>query len=120
MIRKVHRRGVEPDPLHGLFETTVNGRPAVVEYEPDPDLRDTEQVPLLEEGGVEAFLEREVLPYAPDAWFDPASVKVGYEISFNRYFYRPAPMRTLEEIRAEILAVRKESEGLLDEILGEI
>ena len=68
--------------------------------------------------GVEAFLEREVLPYAPDAWFDPASAKVGYEISFNRYFYKPAPMRTLEEIRADILAVRKESEGLLDEILG--
>jgi type I restriction enzyme M protein len=43
----------------------------VVEYEPDPDLRDTEQVPLLEEGGVDAFLEREVLPYAPDAWYVP-------------------------------------------------
>lgn len=117
VIRKVHRGGT-PDPLHGLFSATVSGRPAVVEYEPDPDLRDTEQVPLLEEGGIEAFLEREVLPYAPDAWFDPEGVKVGYEISFNRYFYKPAPMRTLEEIRAEILAVRKESEGLLDEILG--
>ncbi|NLX48594.1 MAG: SAM-dependent DNA methyltransferase [Methanospirillum sp.] len=118
VIRKVHRRGVEADQLHGLFPATIDGRPAVVEYEPDPDLRDTEQVPLLEDGGVEAFLEREVLPYAPDAWFDPASAKVGYEISFNRYFYKPAPMRTLEEIRADILAVRKESEGLLDEILG--
>jgi len=117
VIRKVHR-GKAPDPLHGLFDATVGGRPAVVEYEPDPELRDTEQVPLLEEGGIEAFLEREVLPYAPDAWFDPASVKTGYEISFNRYFYKPAPMRTLEEIRAELLAVRKESEGLLDEILS--
>ncbi len=117
VIRKVHRRGVEADPLHGFFEAIVDGRPAVVEYEPDPDLRDTEQVPLLEDGGVEAFLEREVLPYAPDAWFDPESVKVGYEISFNRYFYRPAPMRTLEEIRGDIVAVQKESEGLLDEIL---
>ncbi len=118
VIRRVHRRGVEPDPLHGLFAATIDGRPAVVEYEPDPDLRDTEQVPLLEDGGVEAFLEREVLPYAPDAWFDPDVVKVGYEISFNRYFYKPAPMRTLEEIRADILAVLKESEGLLDEILS--
>ena len=47
-----------------------------------------------------------------------SQLKIGYEISFNRYFYKPQPMRTLEEIRADILAVRKESEGLLDEILG--
>ena len=76
--------GATPDPLHGLFETTIDGKTVVVEYEPDPDLRDTEQVPLLEEGGIEAFLEREVLPYAPDAWYDPASIKIGYEISFTR------------------------------------
>ena len=87
-------------------------RPCVVEYEPDPDLRDTEQVPLLEEGGIEAFLEREVLPYAPDAWYDPASVKIGYEISFTRYFYKPQPLRSLEEIRADILALEQETEGL--------
>ena len=66
-----------------------------------------------EEGGIEGFLRREVLPYAPDAWYVPKSVKVGYEISFNRYFYKPEPMRTLEEIRAEITAVERESEGLL-------
>jgi len=118
VIRKVKGRGAEADPLHGLFATTIDGRSAIVEYEPDPDLRDTEQVPLLEAGGVEVFLEREVLPYAPDAWFDPEIVKIGYEISFNRYFYRPAPMRTLEEIRAEILAVQKESEGLLEDVIG--
>ena len=65
VIKKVHRRGTEPDPLRGLFSATVNGKQAVVEYEPDPDLRDTEQIPLLEDGGIEAFLQREVLPYAP-------------------------------------------------------
>ena len=59
----------------------------MVEYEPDTELRDTEQIPLQEEGGIEAFLRREVLPYAADAWYPPESVKVGYEISFNRYFY---------------------------------
>ena len=91
----------------------------MVEYEPDPDLRDTEQVPLLEEGGIEAFLRREVLPHAPDAWYDPDSVKTGYEISFTRYFYKPQPLRTLEEIRADILALEKETEGLLGEIIGE-
>ena len=65
VIKKVHRRGVEADPLRGLFPATVRGKPAVVEYEPDSDLRDTEQIPLAEEGGIEAFLRREVLPYAP-------------------------------------------------------
>ena len=67
VIKKVHKRGVEADPLRGLFPATVRGRPAVVEYEPDTDLRDTEQIPLTEDGGIEAFIRREVLPYAPDS-----------------------------------------------------
>jgi len=108
---------VQPDPLHGLVEATIGGKKCVVEYEPDPDLRDTEQVPLLEEGGVEAFIRREVLPYAPDAWIDESSTKTGYEISFTRYFYQPQPLRTLEEIRADIKALEKETEGLLKEVL---
>ena len=118
IIRKIHKRGVDADPIHGLFETTIGGKPAVVEYEPDSGLRDTEQVPLQEEGGIEAFLELEVLPYAADAWYKPNSVKIGYEISFTRYFYKPEPMRTLEEIRADILALERETEGVLGEILG--
>jgi len=73
-------------------------------------------VPLLEEGGVEAFFLREVLPYAPDAWIDQTATRIGYEISFTKCFYKPVPLRTLEEIRADILAVEKESEGLLDEL----
>ena len=77
----------------------------MVEYEPDPELRDTEQIPLLHPGGIDAFLAREVLPYAPDAWYLPEQVKIGYEISFTRHFYKPKPMRTLEEIRADILAL---------------
>ena len=117
VIKKVHRKSVEADPLRGLFPATVAGKPAVVEYEPDTDLRDTEQVPLLEEGGIEAFLRREVLPYAPDAWYVPDSVKTGYEISFTRHFYKPQPLRPLEEIRADILALERETEGLLGEIV---
>ena len=117
VIKKVHRKGVEADPLRGLFPATVAGKPAVVEYEPDSDLRDTEQVPLLEEGGIEAFLRREVLPHAPDAWYVPDSVKTGYEISFTRHFYKPQPLRPLEEIRADILALERETEGLLGEIV---
>ncbi len=119
VIKKIHKPGrAEADPLHGLFPATIDGKPCVVEYEPDGDLRDTEQVPLLEDGGIEAFLTREVLPHAADAWFDPASVRIGYEISFTRYFYKPQPLRTLEEIRADILALEKETEGLLGEIVG--
>lgn len=118
LIRKAYRGSVKPNPLHGLFQAEVDGKPAVVEYWPDPDLRDTEQVPLTEEGGVDAFLQREVLPYAPDAWYDPGSIKTGYEINFNRYFYRPQALRSLEDIREDILALERESEGLLSQILG--
>jgi len=94
VINKVHKKGTQPDPLRGRFAVTLRGKPAVVEYEPDPDLRDTEQVPLLEDGGIEAFLTREVLPYAADAWYVPDRVKTGYEISFTRYFYKPEPLRS--------------------------
>ena len=71
VIAKIHKKDVKANSLHGRFETTIKGKSAIVEYEPDPDLRDTEQIPLLEEGGIETFLKREVLPYAPDAWYNP-------------------------------------------------
>jgi len=120
VIKKSHKPGkTEPDPLRGLFEATIGGKKCVVEYEPDSDLRDTEQVPLLEEGGIEAFIRREVLPHAADAWYDPETVKTGYEVSFTRYFYKPQPLRSLADIRADILALEKETEGLLGEIIGE-
>jgi type I restriction enzyme M protein len=120
VIKRIHKPGkAEADPLHGFFEATIGGKRCVVEFEPDGDLRDTEQVPLLEDGGIESFLRREVLPYGPDAWFDPASVKVGYDISFARYFFQPHQLRTLEEISADIFALQKETEGLLAEIIGE-
>jgi len=134
VIRKVHKSGTAPDPLRGLFEVTIRGKARVVEYEPDPELRDTEQIPFLEcpachepgylpgkgdeRNAIETFLRREVLPYAQDAWYDPESVKIGYEINFNRYFYKPKALRSLEEIRADLLAVAKEAEGLLGELLG--
>lgn len=118
IIKKIHKRGTVPNPIRGLFEAKVNGKQRVVEYEPDTELRDTEQVPLLEEGGIETFLTREVLPHAPDAWYAASSVKTGYEISFTRYFYKPQPMRSLEDIRADILALEQETEGLLGEIIG--
>ena len=120
VLKKVHKPGkTPPDPMHGLFETEVGGKHCVVEYEPDTGLRDSEQVPLLEEGGIEEFFRREVLPYTPDAWIDPDKTQVGYEISFTRHFYRPAPMRSLEEIKADIYALEQETDGLLEQIIGE-
>jgi type I restriction enzyme M protein len=118
VIAKIHKPGkTTAAPLQGRYEATVDGKKCIVEYEPDSDLRDTEQVPLLEEGGIEAFIRREVLPYTPDAWIDESKTKIGYEISFTRHFYKPQPLRTLEEIRADIIAVEKEAEGLLDDLL---
>jgi len=134
VIKKIHKPGTAPDPLRGLFDVVIGGKPRVVEYEPDMELRDSEQIPFLEcqacqEPGylpspedqrtaIGTFLRREVLPYAPDAWYDPASVKVGYGVSFNRYFYKPKALRPLEQIRRDLLAVEKEAEGLLEEIIG--
>ena len=118
IIKKVHPANTAPDPLHGLFSTVVKGKSVVAEYESDPDLRDTEQVPLLEHGGVDAFLRREVSPYAEDAWYTPSSVKTGYEINFNRHFYRPQPMRSLDEILADIVKLETETDSFLSEILA--
>ena len=89
-----------------------------MEYEPDTSLRDTEQIPLLHEGGIEAFFKGEVLPFAPDAWIDAAKTQTGYEISFTKYFYKPVKLRSLEEIVADIKALEAETDGLLNEIIG--
>jgi type I restriction enzyme M protein len=123
VIKKVHRAGTPADPFLGRFEAEVDGKTRVVEYEPDTDLRDTEQVPLTEPAGawrdgIEAFIQREVMPYAPDAWVDESKTKIGYEISFTKHFYKPAPLRTLDEIRADIRALQAETDSLLDEIVG--
>jgi type I restriction enzyme M protein len=91
--------------------------------EADTELRDTENVPLLED--INGYFEREVRPHVPDAWIntdvvdlkDGKTGKVGYEINFNRYFYKYTPPRPLEEIEAEILALEKETEGLLQDIV---
>lgn len=119
VIRKIHKgRGTAADPLNGRFTVTVGGKPCVVEYEPDSDLRDTEQIPLQEQGGIEAFILREVSPYAPGAWIEETKTQIGYAINFNRYFYRPQPLRSLGEIRAELLRLEEESDSLLEAIIG--
>jgi type I restriction enzyme M protein len=88
-----------------------NGNP-----EPDPELRDTETVPLKED--VEEYFAREVLPHVPDAWIDHSKTKIGYEIPFNREFYVYEPPRPLEEIEADIKALEDEIIRLLREVTG--
>jgi len=74
VIAKVHKPGkLTADTMLGLYDAAIAGKACVVEYEPDADLRDTEQVPLLEEGGIEAFIRRAVLPYTPDGCVDQQS-----------------------------------------------
>ncbi|PKL77583.1 MAG: restriction endonuclease subunit S [Candidatus Melainabacteria bacterium HGW-Melainabacteria-1] len=119
VIRKVYKKA-EPVPLYGMFEVIHEGKKVVVEYESNSELRDSEQVPLLEIGGIEAFFKREVLPHVEDAWLDGDSIRVGYEISFTRYFYKPKPLRELEEILADIQALEQETEGLLEQIKVEV
>jgi type I restriction enzyme M protein len=72
----------------------------------------------MEPGGIEAFIKRELLPHAPDTWLDKDANKTGYEISFNRYFYKPQTLRSLDEIKKDILSLERETEGLLKEIVG--
>jgi type I restriction enzyme M protein len=119
VVRKVSMgKKATPNPLHGRFAAEVDGKAVVIEYEPDPDLTDYEQVPLLEPDGVEGFITREVTPYARDAWVDERSVdKVGYEISFTRHFYKPVELRSLEEIEADIRKLLAESDGLVERAL---
>jgi type I restriction enzyme M protein len=84
---------------------------------PDTSLRDYEKIPLKDD--IDAYFEREVKPHVPDAWMDRNKDKVGYEISFTKYFYEYQPLRSLDEIKADILALEAETEGLLGEILGD-
>ena len=82
---------------------------------PDTKLRDSERVPLTED--IDAYYQREVKPHVPDSWVDRKKDKIGYEINFNRYFYRYTPLRSLQEITDELLALERKSEGLLNEVL---
>ncbi|MGZ4972465.1 MAG: type I restriction-modification system subunit M [Limisphaerales bacterium] len=104
--------------LYGQYLLEENQQRSLLEYESDSELRDTEQVPLLYPGGIEGFFKDEVLPHAEDAWINPDATKIGYEISFARHFYKPKPMRTLDQIRADILKLEQQTEGLLHKIVG--
>ena len=88
-----------------------NGKP-----KPDSSLRDTENIPLKED--IHEYIKREVLPHVADAWADETKTNIGYEINFTKYFYQYKPLRSLEEIRADILALEQETDGLIKEVIG--
>jgi len=85
-------------------------------YEPATDLRDAESVPLKD--SIHRYFLTEVKPHVKEAWINLDSVKIGYEISFNKYFYRHKPLRSLEEVTKDILALEKKADGLIADILG--
>ena len=84
--------------------------------EPDSELRDNENVPLNED--IEEYFNREVLPHVHDAWIDHSKTKIGYEINFTKYFYQYKPLRSLSEIRNDLLALEQETDQLLKEVVN--
>lgn len=84
----------------------------------DTNLKDSEQVPLLYEGGIEGFFENEIAPYVNDAVVDADNAIIGYELSFTKYFYKPVQLRSVEEIVADIRAIEESTDGLLASIVG--
>lgn len=100
------------------FITVKDANAKPITGEADSDLRDTELIPFTYEGGIEGFMKNEVLSYAPDAWIDEKKTQIGYEISFNKYFYRPVNLRSMDEIIASLNELEKEADGMLAGIIG--
>lgn len=101
-------------PDYGYYPT--GKKEEFITFESESDLRDFENVPLKDQ--IHAYYLREVKPYVAEAWIDLEKTKIGYEISFNKYFYQHKPLRSLDEVTAEILQLEKDSEGLINEILN--
>ena len=99
---------------HGYFTTNKKGE--YLEYETESDLRDTENVPLKE--NIYSYFLREVKPHIAEAWINLDATKIGYEISFNKYFYRHKPLRAIDEVSSDILKLEELSDGLIREILN--
>jgi type I restriction enzyme M protein len=117
VIKKIHDKSkAEHLDSYGYFQ--VEG--TWIEYEADPDLADFEQVPLNDPEGVLGYFKREVLPYSPDAWIVSGSETIGYEISFVKQFYKPEPLRSLQEIEGDIKRLIQVSDGLLSAAIGDI
>lgn len=106
-----------PDFGYYPVPTTEGGKKGeFITYETNSDLRDTESVPLKE--SIHQYFLSEVKPHVDEAWINLDTVKIGYEISFNKYFYRHKPLRSLEEVATDIINLEQKAEGLITQILG--
>lgn len=110
-LKKTQLKKIRP------FITETDPHAKEVEGESDPNLRDSENIPFNYNGGIDAFIEKEVKPYAPDAYVDESKTKIGYEISFTKYFYKPVQLRDMKDILASLEELEKESDGVMDEIV---
>ncbi len=108
--------GCEEEQLANFGYYKTDKSDEYIEYEAETDLRDSENIPL--EDDIQSYFLKEVKPYVEEAWINMTSVKIGYEISFNKYFYKHKPLRSIEEVTADILELEKQSDGLIREILG--
>lgn len=109
--------GVEEEQLNDYgYWAALDDSKIYVEYESDSDLRDTEKIPVKED--IYEYFLREVRPYVKDAWINLLPTKIGCEISFTKYFYKPAPLRSLAENEADILALDQENDGFIRQLLG--
>ncbi len=125
-IHKVNSKDIESlTGVYGIMEQHLNdygylasndGKQTYIEYESDSELRDTEKIPVKEY--IYEYFLREVRPYVADAWINLPATKIGCEISFTKYFYEPVPLRSMEENEADIIALDKENDGFIRQLLG--
>ena len=125
VIKKIHKAnskdiqgltdvyGITEDRIHD-YGFNHNDAKGYIEYEADSDLRDTEKIPVKED--IYEYFQREVRPYVDDAWINLPPTKIGCEISFNKYFYKPAPLRSLEENERDIRELDKQSQGFIQSL----
>ena len=108
------KNGIREEVLadYGIF-ATADGK--LLQYEADSNLRNTEKMPVSED--IYKYFQREVRPYVTDAWIELPATKIGCDISFNKYFYRPQPLRSLTENEEDILTLDAESKGVIEQIL---
>jgi len=101
-------------PDFGYYPTDKKGE--YLTYESNTDLRDNESIPLKD--NIHRYFLAEVKPHVDETWINLDSTKIGYEISFNKYFYRHKPLRTMEKVARDIIALEQQAEGLIADILG--
>lgn len=127
VIKKEHKaNSKDVEKLCGMYDVDVtqladygyfaSGKHGYVEYETDSELRDTEKIPVKE--NIYDYFQREMRPYVADAWINLPVTKIGCEISFNKYFYKPTPLRSLEENEADILALDEQSQGFIKSLFN--